>query len=148
MQPLPRIYSFGILGLVNRNQDAGVLEQTLRKLVDALVGNNGALFSQLLNGSPALAAASFSHGATRQGPSPGTNFIEEIGHYIYAGDTALHFAAAAYRHKMAEQLIKSGADVRAKNRRGGEPLHAAAFGRPGSPRWNPASQAATIAYLI
>ena len=42
----------------------------------------------------------------------------------------------------------AGANVRAKNRRGSEPLHAAAFGSPGSPRWDPAAQAATIASLI
>jgi hypothetical protein len=49
---------------------------------------------------------------------------------------------------MADKLIKAGANVRAKNRRGSEPLHAAAFGSPGSPRWDPAAQAATIASLI
>jgi ankyrin repeat protein len=119
-------------------------EQSLRKLVDAIVANDGALFSKLIDRS--LATASFSQGATRQGSSP--SFLKEIGHNIYSGDTALHFAAAAYRHKMADKLIKAGADVRAKNRRGSEPLHAAAFGSPGSPRWDPASQAATIVCLI
>ena len=107
--------------------------QSLRQLVDAIVANDGALFSKLIKGSPALATASFSHGATRQGPSPSLSF-KEIGHYIYSGDTALHFAAASYRHKMADKLIEAAAKVRAKNRRGAEPLHAAAFGSPGSPR--------------
>ena len=121
-------------------------EQSLRKLVDAIVDDNRALFSQLLDQSPALASASFTLGATRQ--SPRANFIEEIGHYIYTGDTALHFAAAAYRAQMADALIKAGAHIRAKNRRGSEPLHAAAFGSPGSLRWNPTAQAATIVLLI
>jgi hypothetical protein len=121
-------------------------EQSLRRLVDAIVADDGALFSKLLHESPALATVSFSLGATRQSPSP--NFIKEIGHYIYAGDTALHFAAASYRPKMAGKLIQAGANVRAKNRRGSEPLHAAAFGSPGSPRWDPAAQAATIVCLI
>ena len=49
---------------------------------------------------------------------------------------------------MADKLIKAGANVRAKNRRGSEPLHAAAFGSPGSPRWDPAAQAAIIVCLI
>jgi hypothetical protein len=122
---------------------AGTSDQSLRRLVDAIVANDAVSFSKLLNAS--LAAASFSEGATRQDSG---QFLSEIGHYIYVGDTALHFAAAAYRHAMADQLIQAGAAVRAKNRRGSEPLHAAAFGSPGSPRWNPAAQAATIARLI
>jgi hypothetical protein len=117
-------------------------------LVDAIVANDDALFSRLLAESSALAAAKFSQGATRQGAAQSPQFIEEIGHYIYAGDTGLHFAAASYRPKMADKLIWAGASVRAKNRRGGEPLHAAAFGIPGSPRWDPAAQAATIVCLI
>ena len=127
---------------------AGTSDHSLRCLVDAIVANDVVLFSKLIDESPALAVASFTQGATRQGPSPRLCFIKEIGHYIYAGDTALHFAAAAYRHKMAAKLIKAGAHVRAKNRRGAEPLHAAAFGSPGSPRWDPAAQAATIVCLI
>jgi hypothetical protein len=115
-------------------------------LVDAIVANDRSLFSKLLDGSSALATASFSQGATRQGAE--SCFIKEIGHYIYSGDTALHFAAASYRYEMADKLIKAGAAVRAKNRRGGEPLHAAAFGSPSSPRWDPMSQATTIVRLI
>ena len=73
-------------------------DQSLRQLVDAIVANDGALFSKLIDGSSPLATASFAQGATRQGASPSPCFIKEIGHYIYAGDTALHFAAASYRH--------------------------------------------------
>lgn len=121
-------------------------DQHLRQLVDAIVANNNALFSQLIAEFPALAIANFSDGATRQASSP--SFIKEIGHYIYSGDTALHFAAAAYRPQMAEKLIEAGANVRARNRRGSEPLHAAAFGSPGSSNWDPAAQSATIVCLI
>jgi len=122
------------------------MQGRLRRLVDAIVTNDSSLFSELLDGSPALASASFSEGATRQRPGP--SLLREIGHYIYSGDTALHFAAASYRHDMAGKLIKAGANLRAKNRRGAEPLHAAAFGNPTSPRWNPEAQAATIIGLI
>jgi ankyrin repeat protein len=115
-------------------------------LVHAIVANDGELFSKLLRESPALAAESFSRGATRQ--SPDSWFIEQIGLCIYSGDTALHVAAASYRHTMVNRLIVAGANVRAKNRRGTEPLHAAAVGNPGSPNWDPASQAVTIARLI
>jgi len=121
-------------------------DHALRRLVDAIVANDVSLFSKLIGGSPALAIASFSKGATRREARP--SFIKEIGHYINAGDTALHFAAASYRHQLAGRLIKSGANVRARNRRGYEPLHAAAFGGPGSPSWNPSAQAATIVCLI
>lgn len=44
--------------------------------------------------------------------------------------------------------IARGADVRAKNRRGAEPLHYAADGVNGSSAWNPHAQGATIACLI
>lgn len=127
---------------------AATPEQSLRGFVDAIVANDGALFSRLLGESSGLATASFSPGATRRGPSPSSYFIEEIGHNIYAGDTALHFAAASYRHNMVTKLVKAGADVRARNRRGSEPIHAAAFGNPSSLRWDPAAQAATIGRLI
>jgi hypothetical protein len=137
-----------MLDFAARNMDAQTSEQSLRRLVDAIVGNDGALFSRLLDQSSALATMSFSQGATRQGASPGSYFIEEIGHYIYCGDTALHFAAASYRATMADKLIRAGANVREKNRRSAEPLYAAAFGIPGSPRWDPPAQAATIMCLI
>jgi hypothetical protein len=126
--------------------DGGIPGQSLRKLVDAIVANDEALFSNMLAQSPALVAQSLFNGAVRQDPIP--YFIKEVGHYIYAGDTALHFAAASYRQKMAAELINLGANFRAKNRRGAEPLHAAAFGIPGSPRWDPEAQAATIVCLI
>lgn len=122
------------------------MEQTLRILVDAIVTNDAALFSRLIDGSPSLAAATFSEGATRQDSGP--YFVEEIGLYIYSGDTALHFAAAAYRPEMVDKLVHTGAGVRARNRRGAEPLHSAASGNPESARWDPEAQAATILRLI
>ncbi len=64
------------------------------------------------------------------------------------GDTALHVAAGAYRPAIVRTLTGLGADVCARNRRGAEPLHYAADGRPGSRAWNPTAQAATIASLV
>ena len=121
---------------------------TLRRLVDEIVANDETQFSGMLAGAPELAVVKFTEGATRQAADPAVNFLPEIGHQIYAGDTALHFAAAAYRPRMVEQLLGAGAAVRARNRRGGEPLHAACFGNPNSPAWNPAAQVATIESLI
>jgi hypothetical protein len=88
----------------------------------------------------------FESGATRQ--TAKSYYMDEIGHYLYAGDTALHVAAAAYRQEIVQNLIATGANVRARNRRGAEPLHYAVDGMPGSRRWNPHAQAATIARLI
>jgi hypothetical protein len=39
--------------------------------------------------------------------------------YMYAGDTALHMAAAAFKRPVAEVLVRRGADCRARNRRAG-----------------------------
>jgi ankyrin repeat protein len=75
-------------------------------------------------------------------------FLPEIGHAVYAGDTALHIAAAAYGADIAQELVAKGATPRARNRRGAEPLHYAADGSPGSERWNPDAQASIVEYLI
>jgi ankyrin repeat protein len=61
---------------------------------------------------------------------------------------ALHMAAAANHTRLVEELIARGSDVRAKNRRGAEPLHYAVNGGPGSPVWNPDEQTKIIGLLI
>jgi ankyrin repeat protein len=98
--------------------------------------------SRRLAATPSFATASSDVGATRQDAS--AFFFSEIAHYLYAGDTALHMAAAAFRRSVAELLVAQGADCSAKNRRGAEPLHYAADAN----RWNPAAQAETIEYLL
>src|SRR2546428_2421205 len=98
--------------------------------------------SRRLVRDPVLATISSGVGATRQGAT--TFFFADIAHYLYEGDTALHMAAAAFRRPVAELLVARGADCRAKNRRGAEPLHYAADAN----RWNPTAQAETIEYLI
>lgn len=45
-------------------------------------------------------------------------FSIELHHQIYAGDTALHFAAAAHDPVTVGELLAGGADVSARNRRG------------------------------
>src|SRR6478672_9022845 len=98
--------------------------------------------SRRLAACPSLATTPADLGATRQDAS--TFFFTEIAHYLYAGDTALHMAAAAFRRPVAELLIANGADCRARNRRRAEPLHYAAD----TNRWNPDAQAETIEYLL
>jgi ankyrin repeat protein len=124
-----------------RSSDSDLL--ALMRAIDADDGDEAA---RLLATSPALARAGIAIGATRHGA--GSYFLERIRKHIYAGDTGLHVAAAAYWTDFARQLVAAGADLRARNRRGAEPLHAAAVGGPGSATWNPRAQAATIAWLI
>lgn len=75
-------------------------------------------------------------------------FLAECRAQVYAGDTALHAAAFGYQLGIARELVARGADVRARNRRGAEPLHAAVLGGPGAPHWDPARQQAVIEYLV
>jgi Ankyrin repeats (many copies)/Ankyrin repeat len=75
-------------------------------------------------------------------------FLDSCRAQVYAGDTALHAAAFTYDTVFARRLIESGADVRARNRRGGEPLHAATIGGPGSNHWDPTRQRTVIEYLV
>src|SRR5262245_41757749 len=91
--------------------------------------------SRRLSASPALATMPSPVGASRQEAK--TFFFTGIRHYLYAGDTALHMAAAAFSRPVAELLMSHGADSRAKNRRGAEPLHYAADAN----RWEPVAQA-------
>src|SRR6266436_2762875 len=114
----------------------------LYDFVRVIVAGDAATAARLLDNSPTLVHARCVVGATRQGPNP--YFFEAIAHYMYAGDTALHMAAAAHRSEIARALLDKGADCFAKNRRGAQPLHYAADANAG----NPAAQAATIAHLI
>ena len=126
--------------------EPGTSDAALMALVRVIVEGDDAAALRTIAGSPTLVTASFARGAMRQAVKP--FFLPEIGRYTYTGDTALHLAAAGYRHEIVRALIAAGADIRARNRLGGEPLHAAAVGTPGSRSWNPPAQAATIACLI
>lgn len=118
----------------------------LRRLMTAIAAGDEAAALGLLAGLPVLATAALSQGATRTAAKE--NFLSEIAHYVYAGDTALHVAAAAHRPAVVQGLVAFGAGLGARNRRGATALHYAADGGPGSPGWDPARQAATIALLI
>ena len=109
-------------------------ETALMTLVRAIVADDAATASRLLATSGSLATAQAGEGATRAAAPD--YYLAEIGHYLYAGDTALHIAAAGYRLPIVRQLITMGADVGARNRRGAQPLHYAD------------AQAATVTCLI
>jgi Ankyrin repeats (many copies) len=122
------------------------IDATLMTLVRAIVVDDEATASRLLDASGWLARVRAEEGATRQEATD--YFLDEIEHYLYAGDTALHIAAAAHRPPIIRKLIAMGAEVDARNRRGAQPLHYAADGVPGSLTWNPGVQAATVTCLI
>ena len=100
---------------------------------------------RLLEQRPDLAGSSLGTGATRQEAK--AYFLLPIRHHVYAGDTALHVAAAAHHRDLAEALVARGAAVRARNRRGAEPLHYAADGGPSEER-DSEEQRRVISYLI
>jgi hypothetical protein len=121
-------------------------DATLITFARAIAQGDHARAVGLLAGAPELALARLAVGATRHGAED--YFFDEINHHVYAGDTALHIAAAAYEAGLARDLVNAGAIVAAANRRGAEPLHYAVDGMPGSARWNPAAQQETVLCLI
>ena len=123
------------------NDDAALLA-----LYGAIASRDFAQVSLRLESSRGLANCSIPIGASRHRPDG--YFLPAIGHYVYAGDTALHVAAASYQLGLAESLVKHGANVRARNRRGAEPLHYAADGSPGATWWDPVAQRVVVTYLI
>jgi hypothetical protein len=112
----------------------------------AIADGDGGLVSRLSKAHPELAKSALRVGATRQ--TARQYFLTAIAHYVYAGDTALHVAAASHRTKIVRELLRLGADVRAANRRQAVPLHYAVDGGPGAPGWRPEAQAETVTLLL
>lgn len=106
----------------------------------AILDDDRVTVNSLLGDDPTLAG----HGvAEKDRYEPG------MVHWVYAGDTALHVAAAGYRVEIAKLLLAAGADpAAAKNRRRSQPLHYAADGHSDSPSWNPGRQVAMIRLLL
>jgi hypothetical protein len=76
-------------------------------------------------------------------------YQSEILHWIYAGDTALHLAAAGYRVEVVRLLLVAGADPNtAMNHRRSGPLHYAADGYINGPAWDSKRQVKTIRCLL
>ena len=120
-------------------------DASLRELMAAIASGDEAAIDRLLQAAPPLATAALAEGATRAAAA--ANFLPSVGCYLYAGETALHVAAAAYRPDLCRRLIAAGAEVAARNRRGWTPLHRAADSHPNLPCSDPARQAQTIAEL-
>jgi ankyrin repeat protein len=121
-------------------------DAVLMTFARAIAQRDQARVSGLLAATPELALARLEVGATRHAPEK--YFLQEINHHVYAGDTALHIAAAAYEPDLTRKLVGAGANVAAANRRGAEPLHYAVDGIPGAVGWNPGSQQETVKCLV
>jgi len=77
------------------------------------------------------------------------HLVKTIPHWVYAGDTSLHLAAAGLWMPVARLLLESGADPNAQNRRGATPLHYACDPRPkAGGTWDPTAQASLIELLV
>jgi ankyrin repeat protein len=112
------------------------------RLVRACGDGDEAAVGAILSAGPELALQAAAHGASRD--SAKEFFFESIQHYMYAADTALHLAAAAFRPNIARALLAHGAAIDARNRRSATPLHYAAD----TNRWQPEAQAETIGILL
>ncbi len=118
----------------------------LLALFRAIASRDDREVARRLDASRDLAIRPIHIGASRDCAK--TYFLTAIHHYVYSGDTALHISAAADQRQLAESLVARGADVRARNRRGAEPLHYAADGGPGANGWDPVAQRDVVTYLI
>ena len=122
------------------------MDTKLRELFAVIVRRDLKALSRQLKASPELALAALRTGASRAASKE--FFLNEIMHYVYGGDTALHVAAAAHWPEGVMLLLKAGADLEARNRYWQRPLHYACSGGPGLPEWEPKNQAAAIQVLL
>lgn len=121
-------------------------DPTMMALIRAIACEDAAQAVELIDAHPQLATMRVRMGATRADAK--SYFFEQISHYLYAGDSVLHMAAAAHNADISRRLLKNGADVGAKNRREAEPLHYAADSRSVISLRKPQAQVETISLLI
>jgi Ankyrin repeats (3 copies)/Ankyrin repeat len=126
----------------SRGREHESKNEGLIALVKAILADNSMKTLEIIGNEPVLVRAAVTTGASRKAARD--YFFPEIRHYLYAGDTALHMAAAGFKPEIAQILIDRGASCAAKNRRGAEPLH---YASDCNTR-NPAAQVAVIECLI
>jgi ankyrin repeat protein len=85
------------------------------ELIRLIVAGDVAGVTRRVNAAAELVRMASPVGATRQTSTE--YFFPAIGHCLYAGDTALQIAAAAYSLPIVKLLVANGANCRAKNRR-------------------------------
>jgi len=94
---------------------------------------------RMIDAAPAVVRARFER----------DRLVAAIPHWLYAGDTILHLAAAALNVAAARYILDAGADPNAQNRRGATPLHYACDPRPASGGvWHPRRQTEMISRLL
>lgn len=113
---------------------------TLSELFDLIASGNHAAADRVLASTPSLATI----GLARADEF----FLEARGAQVYERDPALHVASFSHDTAFAKTLLGRGADVRARNRRGAEPMHAATVGGPNLASWQPSRQVAIIEFLV
>jgi hypothetical protein len=121
-------------------------DSALLQLMHLIVDDNFERVVALINSSPGLLRQPLATGATRE--TANQFYFSKITHYLMAGDTPLHAAAAGYRTKIVSFMLKNDADVRARDRLGAEPLHYASDGGPNLHSRDPKRQGETIGLLV
>jgi ankyrin repeat protein len=112
----------------------------MEELLKSIVDDDQVAIEGLLSRDPSRAVELVTEARLYEG---------RIFHWIYAGDTALHLAAAGYRVAIAKMLVAAGADPNAAfNHRRGTPLHYAADGYILGHEWDAARQVQTIDFLV
>ena len=112
----------------------------MNALLTAILDDDRPRVRELLKADPRLATCLIGEARLCQ---------SKIFHWIYAGDTALHLAAAGYRVELVRLLLAAGADPNStKNHRKSGPLHYAADGYITGPAWNANRQVQTIQCLL
>src|SRR5262245_30066377 len=112
----------------------------MEKLLSAIVADDRAKVEALLKRDPSL---------TQYLVTKPKLYNSKILHWLYAGDTALHLAAAGYRVEIVKSILRAGADPNASaNHRRSTPLHYAADGYIIGPAWDAKRQVKTIQRLI
>lgn len=127
-------------GFIASNSNCDLIMRTqLRSLTAAIVEDDRAKAWELLKEEDALARHLVAEG----------HYENRLAHWIYAGDTALHIAAAGHRVEIAEMLLNTGADVcAARNHLQSQPLHYAADGCLNNPSWVADRQVAMLHLLL
>ena len=109
-------------------------------ILTAILDDDRPRVTELLKADPGLATCLIGEARLYQ---------SKIFHWIYAGDTALHLAAAGYRVEIVRLLLAAGADPNStKNHRKSGPLHYAADGYITGPVWDAKRQVQTIQCLL
>jgi hypothetical protein len=112
----------------------------MNTILSAILDDDQVRVRKLLKTNPGLAV---------QGVEQAKLYESKIFHWLYVGDTALHLAAAGYRHQIVRLLLEAGADPNAAaNHRRSGPLHYAADGYIVGPAWDPKRQVETIRILL